>query len=293
MADETVGIAPIDNPERAVYIRGSSLQKFQDCSLSWFLSLRANGEESRGGALTFGSIVHAVADAINRGEVADNESAIESALDGVWDRVAAEGTWLKKQQQSEAIRCLKQYLSWRTKKLASSTHAGSEVDFDRTVALTDASGEVHQVRLKGQIDIVQVTSDDGIFIADLKTGSSSQTKEEATRNLQLGVYQTAVLRGLLEDAFPGDPRFAAGSATPAGAELVYIQQGSKSRGPIIREQAGIQESEDGVTFVEAVLAESAARLRAEDYRPQTGKACEFCSFKTSCSLVAEGKPVIA
>ncbi len=287
--ETTESSVAIEDPNKPIYVRGSSLQIFEDCSLSWFMSQRAQASESKSIALSFGTIVHAFAQAINEGKLDPRDTpVIEQMMSEAFEKLQLDAPWSNAREYRDALECIKTFVRWRD---ASSTRvAGAEVDFRGEWNVTSDDGSTERVTLRGQIDMILVDADGQVYVADLKTNATPAKVEEGQTNKQLGLYQAAVARGLLEEHL--GPEFA--EPILGGAALVYLRKQAKGGVPTERTQPGLRpDPESGRTWVEEMVATTARRVRAEDYLPTIGGACGYCTIKSSCPLMAEGRPVIS
>jgi RecB family exonuclease len=285
----TVSTVPIEDPTKPVYARGSSLQIFEDCSLSWFMSQRALAAEAKTIALSFGTIVHAFAQAINEGDLdPENSAQISALLDQAFSKLQLDAPWSNAKEQKNALECINSFLKWRAS--ADFTVAGAEIDFKDSWEVTSPDGERETVTLRGQIDMILVDAAGAVYIADIKTNGQAASAAKTETNKQLAIYQTAVARGLVEQQL--GPEF--GEPVLGGAVLLFVRARRTSGDPSERSQPALTPSpETGRTWIEEFMAVTATRIRKEDYRPTVGDSCSYCVIKSSCPLMAEGRPVIS
>lgn len=292
LAEVTETETPIDDPAQPVFVRGSSLERIHQCSLSWFMEQRVHADEPTTSALSFGLIVHALAEAVGLGELEPELGAMQQHLDHIWPMMRYEAPWRSEQERLTALGCIQRFLLWR--KDRTRTLLGVEQRFDGQWPVTGANGYSDVVTLRGTIDIVEVDDSNGIFIADLKTSKTPPSFEKAKEHMQLGLYQAAVKAGLLDglrDRFP-DP---SAPSHPDGAELVMIRNddGSKPTPAVRPQPALVEDPETGALWIEHRLAEAAEIVRSEKYIPTLGEGCALCRIKNACPLQAQGKPVIS
>jgi len=293
IAPLTENAQPVDVVGEPVYIRGSSLQSLHDCALSWFMSQRVHAEEQTTAVLSFGSIVHALAEAVGLGTIQPNLPAIEAHLDQIWGQVKFETPWMTQRERTNALECMSRFLVWRQAR--ERTTIGREVDFDGSWTVTSDDGVTDVVRLKGQIDIVEISDSNGILIVDLKTNQRAFTYQKALDHMQLGLYQAAVEQGLLNHLsadFPvqGEPAFA------DGASLVHLRvpEGVGKPTPAERPQLPLSpDPETNKVWIEDKLAVAAEIVRSEKFLPTLGDSCSYCRIKNSCPLQPQGRPVIS
>lgn len=288
----TENLIPIDDPESAVYVRGSSLQKIHDCSLSWFMQDRAYAQESTSTAMNFGSIIHALAEGVlNKDkELGDSLEKISAKIESIWDNVKFESQREADREKQNAIDCMRRFLHWHENN--QNKFLAAEIDFDETVIITNSEGAKENFRIKGQIDIVEISSDNSVYIADIKTVGSDPNKEKTKKNMQLALYQYAVQQGFVkEDTLVTMP-------TPiktGGAALVCVRlpegktKAGEKPGPLVREQDGLEIENP---WIVENLFNAAAIVRNETFFPTKGDACKYCSIKNLCPVQPGGVQVI-
>jgi superfamily I DNA/RNA helicase/RecB family exonuclease len=288
----TAATVPVRPAGQALALSGSSLVSMQTCPLRWFLEHEVHAAVSRSATLGFGSVVHAIADAIARGELAADEAAIEAALDSVWDELGFEAPWQSRAERVAATQALSRFLRWHQSR-PGRTFAASELGFDVTVPI----GE-HGVRLTGSFDRVEVDAAGAVHVADLKTARTTPTKAAVAENPQLGVYQLAVLEGAL-DGLPGEVREQVGLGPSGGvpmlggAELVQLRQQTREGGPKVQEQAALDPVQEPLqSWVGKELAGAEALVRAEQFDPVPGAHCRTCAFREVCPAHVEGAQVL-
>ena len=261
----------IDDPIR---LSGSSLDSLNTCGLRWFLSHEVRAEQARTTALGFGSIIHAVADGVARGEVAPDVGSIDARLDRVWGSLPFAAPWQSVRERDEARAVLRRFLAWHVRPGAR-TVVGSEVAF--SAELTVAG---RRVELRGSMDRVEVDADGAVVVVDLKTGKFMPTKKSMDEHVQLGVYQLAVVSGAIDAVLethgvPTPPR-------SAGAELLFVRSDATGGDratvhgvamPAVRSQEPIPT--DGTSHADAVLAHAVEVPSAEQFQPQLNQYCKM------------------
>lgn len=286
VAERTENSIHIDDPEMPVYVRGSSLQKIHDCSLAWFMQDRAFAQESTSTAMNFGSIIHALAEAVITKELEPDLKEITKEILKVWDKVKYATDWESEVEKQNAVDCIARFLHWHANSGRESK--ATEIDFDENFVISGPDGKKETFRLKGQIDIVQVSSSGGAYIADLKTVKYAPTLAAAEKNMQLALYQYAVMNGLVHS----DDLVALGkNPKTEGAALVCLRiaAGKNLSGPMLRTQKALKPDSP---WIEEKLLDAAEIVRAERYLPTISDQCNWCSIRTSCPLQPEGLQVI-
>lgn len=275
---ETSSTHPIDDPTKPLYLRGSSLETFDNCSLMWFLQRKAEAEETKNASLSFGSIIHALADAVEREVIPADIEQIENMINELWPRLDFDTTWQREGERISALECMNAFLNWRNQRTR--RLFGTEVDFDGIWTLTKRDGQTEQLRLKGQADIVEISDDKGVYIIDLKTFQYPPKAEAVEENLQLAIYQVAVTLGLVTDST---------DHTSAGAALISLRK-PKSGLPVQLNQSSIEDRKD---WIEDKMIQFAEVARSEGYEAKICSSCAYCRFKKVCPLQNEGKQVLS
>jgi len=275
----SVAAIPLFAPEEALVLSASSLTGITDCRLRWFLDHEVGGREARGAALGFGSVVHALADAVERGDAEPDAEALSARLDRVWDRLAFEAAWQSESQRTQAVEALRRFLAWRRGVAAHGRRlVGSEVRFEVTVPVGDRA-----VTLRGSMDRVELDADGAVVVVDLKTGRTPPTQREVDEHPQLGLYQLAVRAGAL-DCLP-----EAAGRPPGGAELVHLREDRRGLPYVQRQPAP---AADAPVPVEELLESAVAALVTEDFAPTPGPRCGRCQYRTACPALPEGRGLL-
>ncbi len=93
LAELTRSTRPVRPRDLPLRMSGSSLDSLIACPLKWFLDKEVKAQVSRGAATAFGSIVHAVAEYVAKGDVPDNVEAMQALINSSWRNVVYESHW--------------------------------------------------------------------------------------------------------------------------------------------------------------------------------------------------------
>jgi RecB family exonuclease len=257
--------------------------------MKWFLDHEAHADAVRSSATAFGSIVHAIADHVARGEIPEDLPSMEAFVDQVWSEVDFDAPWRSVSERAEARRALERFLIYHQARERTFIDSERHIVSDLEVPTPDGAFEA--VRLRGYLD--RVEEDDGRLVAiDFKTSSSSPTKKETEEHGQLGVYQL-----LLRDAYEASD---GAHHDVGGAALVQLRMdaGANDPGPKQQMQSPLVtdhtdepraldalnqlDGPDGVTWIERALGEAADTVRRERIEARPGKHCTFCDFAGLC-----------
>jgi superfamily I DNA/RNA helicase/RecB family exonuclease len=261
-----VAVRPLDRP---VELSGSAIAAFDRCPRAWFLGREVKATEATSTAQGFGSIVHALAEAVVVGELAPDADVIVERLDSVWDLLPYDARWQAARDHLEARAAIERFLAWH---LANPRRvAGAELEF--TVNVGD------DVVIRGRADRIELDADGRVVVVDLKTGKHPPTAAQLREDPQLGVYQLAVRQGAFADL----------STTPGGAELVQLRK--EVKGAVKVQGQGALGPDD--TWVHDLVGGVAAGIRAETFPARPNDSCERCQFRTSCPSRDEGGQVVS
>ncbi len=304
MADATSTGEPVQAPDAEVHLSGSQLASVLACPRMWFLSRKAHGDSARNAAVSFGSVVHVLAEHAARTGADPAEMA--GHLDQVWEQLDFDANWLSAVERAEAEAALERLAAWQESR-AERELLGVEVKFETTV---DCGPE--RIALTGTADRIERDGDGRIHIIDFKTGKRAPSAPEVVGLDQLGVYQLAVQQGVFAAVTGSETRVG-------GAELVYLRlQDGQTPYPKVFQQASLDDQPqlvavgdrqstgagagtgpDGTpedlgypTWVHQRLAEAATVIRSEQFEARIGDQCRYCPFKGSCPAQSTGRQLV-
>jgi superfamily I DNA/RNA helicase/RecB family exonuclease len=275
----TVSDRPVRDPDVPIALSGSGLDGIIGCPLKWFLEHEAHADTPRGTATSFGSIVHAVADFVAKGEVPAVLADMDAEVDRVWSELRFEARWQSESERREAHAALARFLGYHQR--ADRVLVGTETSVAAEVLVPGPDGEEQAVRLRGFIDRVERDSADRLVAIDLKNMRNPVPDKEIPEHGQLGVYQLL----LREDA---DVDHAAGVG---GAALVQLRvdAAKDSVEPKVQFQEALGSEEP--TWVEVRLGTAAHTIRTEAFTANAGPACRWCAYRSACPAKPEGEQV--
>ena len=283
LADITGGARPIRDPERPVALSGSSLDTLLRCPLQWFLEHEVHAETPRGPATSFGSVVHAVADFVAKGDVPADLDSMDAEVDRVWSALRFEAPWQSATERSEARAALARFLGYHERADRELVSSERRVSAEITVITPDGMSD--RVRLSGYIDRVEADAEGRLVPVDLKNMKNKVRPDDVPQHGQLGVYQLIVREGgLTPDEPVEDPQ------PVGGAALVQLRvpAGRGSDDALVQFQDPL--GDDAPTWVEVKLGEAVGLVRAEDFPAKTGDQCRYCAYTDSCP--ARGQQVV-
>ncbi|WP_431947368.1 ATP-dependent helicase [Actinacidiphila sp. bgisy167] len=279
--EQTRSEVPLRDREQPVTLSGSALDQLANsCALQWFLGREVKAEPPSTAAQGFGNVLHVLADEVASGSTPADLDVLMERLDSVWNALAFDAPWKSQQEKENARAALERFLRWHVMERGRQAVA-SEHGFDVTLE----TGEV-AVRIRGSMDRVETDADGNAYVVDFKTGKAKPTAAEVESHAQLAVYQLAVREGAVDELFHGT------RPAPGGAELVQLRIGAARRdGGDTQPTVQRQEALSG-DWADALLADAAARVLDERFTPSTGRHCENCAFRASCSARPEGRHVV-
>jgi len=268
LADLTSGAVPVRPADRPIDLSGSAASAFTRCPREWFLDREVKAKESTSTAQGFGSIVHALAEAVVVGELPPELDALLARLDEVWSQLPYDARWQAARDRIEAEAALTRFLAWHEQDPRRCVAA--EQGFD--VPIGD------DIVIHGRADRIELDDEGRMVVVDLKTGKHAPPKGEVATDPQLGVYQLAVRGGA----------FADWSSTPGGAELLQLRDALRGDARVQHQDA----LEPGDVWVEEMIGGIAEGIRTETFPARPSEACRRCRFKTSCPAQDEGGQVV-
>lgn len=265
-----VPLRPAEDPIR---LSASALEGILTCPAKWFLEREAGGSRPSTSSQGFGTIVHALAERVASGELAD--ATVEDLMvyvDEVWGRMSWRTPWSAARDRADVAEVLARFLAWH-RRSGARTIIGLEHRFDLVVELPDGV----RVRLRGAADRLELDEDGHVVVVDLKTGKYPPSDRDLPENAQLGVYQLAVDHGAAAQKAPG--------ARSGGAELIQLRKSVRGAAKVQRQAP----PEPGRPLAVIEQLSSAARaIRDESFVARPGDHCRFCDFVSICPSTSAG-----
>ena len=159
---------PLFDKNEPITLSASSLEAFEQCPLHWFVKTFAVGQTNFQASI--GTLLHSAF------ELAQSPEDISGYVESNWHTLEFEHSWQSESQKRKALEMAmlaSNYLAENPNPQA--VEQSFELEFGR-------------LRIRGKIDRIEKTSE-GLVVADLKTG---KTNLDASKNLQLAIYQLAV-----------------------------------------------------------------------------------------------------
>ncbi len=244
--------APLYAPGQLVWISPSRLETATTCALRWALET-VGGRSSGRIAQNVGNLIHEIAQEHPHGPREVLHAELESRFDSLG---LAEG-WIRDTQWERAKSMVDRLATYME---------GVPGRVDTEVLIRQQVGDAV---IFGSVDRLEWV-DEGVRVADLKTGSSIPTVPEGAANAQLAAYQLA----LQEGATIGEDEEV---AAPVGARLVFVADGSP--GAKLRNQAALPE---GGAWARDLLDQAVEVMRGTEFAAQPNPMCRHCPLQRAC-----------
>jgi RecB family exonuclease len=290
LADPTSSDRPVRDPQAPVSLSGSSLDSILGCPLKWFLEHEVRAETPRGTATSFGSVVHAVADFVAKGDIGETLEDMDAEVDRVWSELRFEAGWQSESERREARAALARFLGYHLR--ADRELVGTETRVGAEVVVPTPDGGTETVRLSGFIDRVERDEQGRLVPIDLKNMRYPVAQKDIPEHGQLGVYQLLLREGGLEIAAPDRADEPAAAVEVGGAALVQLRvDAAKGSGdPKVQFQDPL--GPDEPTWVEVKLGDAAHTVRTEAFVASPGPGCSYCAYRSACPAKVQGEQVL-
>jgi superfamily I DNA/RNA helicase/RecB family exonuclease len=279
---------PVRDPAQPVALSGSGLDAMLACPLKWFLEREVHAETPRHSATAFGSVVHAIADFVAKGDIPENLDDMDAEVDRIWSEIRFEARWQSQAERREARAALSRFLAYHVRR--DRELVGTEEFVGALVDVPTPAGGTEAVHLRGFVDRVERDSEGRLVAIDLKNMRGGVRAKDIPEHGQLGVYQLIIREGGLN----AEP--AVGVVEPApevgGAALVQLRipAGKDDDGPKVQFQEALDIERP--TWIETRLGEAAELLRDEAFVATVGQGCRYCAYRTTCPAQPEGEQVL-
>ena len=259
-----------DRPLRAegvsVSVSPSRIESFNSCSLRWLLSA-CGGDGPGVGAANIGTLIHDIAAEL--GDV--DEASMRAEVELRWARLGLPEGWVSRRQLAEAQKMVS--------RLARYFEESATRGWERVGVELDLQVQIGRALLRGRVDRLERDGKGALRVVDLKTGSSKPSKVELLHNAQLGAYQAAVEQGAFADL----------GLVSAGAALLQVGKAAGVKTTLQEQQALSADDDPG--WARALVTDTAAGMAGSNFLATIGRACTFCSVRSSCPVRPEGKVI--
>ncbi len=187
LAPLTESSRPVRSVHKPIHISGSSLDSLLQCPLKWFLDREVKAQVSRGSATAFGSIVHAIAEFVAKGELNQDQEQIQELISGSWRALAYEADWQAEADLAQAYKAAELFLDYHN--LSPRVFKEAEGKYQTSLTVTTPSGEREEIELSGILDRVEIDEAGRLVAIDFKNVKTPPTRAQIAENGQLGIYQ--------------------------------------------------------------------------------------------------------
>lgn len=267
-------LRPIRPTHKPIRMSGSSLDSLLQCPLKWFLDREVKAQVSRGAATAFGSIVHAIAEFVAKGELEQDQVQIQALISDSWRALAYEAEWQSEADLAQAYKAAELFLDYHN--LSPRVFKEAEGRYQTSLTVTTPSGDQEEIELSGILDRVEMDDFGRLVAIDFKNVKTPPTKAEIAENGQLGIYQL-LLRD--QQAAALSENYADQDQILVGAALVQLRVDASK--PKVQAQEAIDFTQSP-TWIEVKLGEAAEIIRTEAFTPRVNPSCRFCPYKTVC-----------
>lgn len=269
------GAQPVRRADAPIALSGSGLDGILACPLRWVLEHDAHAEVPRPPATKFGSVVHAIADYVAKGDVPAEIDAADPLVDRVWRELRFDSAWQSQAERAEARAALERFLAYHVR--ADRELVDTEREYVSILEVPTPSGGVESIRLRGFMDRVERDGLGRAVAIDLKNMRTPPPDSTVPEHGQLGVYQV-----LLREA--GEP--------VGGAALVQLRVSAAADADDPKVQLQDALPEESPTWVELELGEAAELLRSERFPARPSRNCAYCQFQLVCPSQPRGTQVV-
>ncbi|MGH2718034.1 MAG: ATP-dependent helicase [Actinomycetota bacterium] len=252
----TEGLVPVE--ERELKTSYSRLSIYDNCGLQYLLTSVLGLDPSSTHSMKFGTWMHALFEAVHRGDITTPYQALTEYRRLFSDDVFPNLT-IARQFRRDGERMLETFWNWERPANAVRVEQWFNIPFLGT-------------QLRGRIDRVDQIGAN-LKLTDYKTAKWAATLDEAQHSLQLAIYHLAARE---------DPELRA-LGKPVAARLVYPGATFSDGKPIERVQ-----NADQADAVLQRLPDLIHGILGEDFSPSPEADCMWCAVKTLCPLWPQG-----
>ena len=279
-------------PLEPVSLSTSKVTSIEECPARWFLTREVSAVAETANHLVFGTILHSIAQGLQRGEVSPDISAINKELEKIWPAMPYEAPWIADSELTSAKDAAGRLLNWFKANADVRSIAESTLEYATTFQVTNESGQTRDisVAISGSADRVQFNAN-GVVVFDYKTGKSKATN--IAKNLQLALYAYLLENGTYSEQ-ERKLTLDEGETVAAGALINLRLEDPATPGlPLVQQVAnGTHDKKNAVPLVER-LAQAGAIVLDERYEARVEKKiCDYCAVRMLCPAQSEGRQVL-
>ena len=272
---QSVNERPVRPAELPIALSGSGLESILTCPLKWFLEHDAHADVLRPSSTKFGSVIHAVADYVAKGEVPADLESMDSLVDRVWRDLRFDAAWQSVSERAEARDALSRFLVYHLR--GDRTLLATEQEYRAEISVPTSDGGSEAVRLRGFLDRIEQDSAGRTVAIDLKNIRRPASDASLPSHAQLGVYQLLLRENDAEVGGAALVQLRVPAAPGAADPKVQFQDALEAISP---------------TWVEIELGQAAELLRAEGFVARPNDGCRYCSYQLVCPSQRQGEQVV-
>ncbi|MUH45689.1 MAG: AAA family ATPase, partial [Actinobacteria bacterium] len=273
---QTENPRPLRPEGEPIALSGSGLEAMLTCPLKRYLEHDAHADVPRPSSTKFGSVIHAVADYVAKGEVPADLDSMDMLVDRVWSDLRFEASWQSESERAQARLALSRFLVYHLR--GDRTLLATEHEYRAEIAVPTSDGASEVVRLRGFLDRIERDGAGRVVAIDLKNIRNPGPDSSVPTHAQLGVYQL-LLRENGEEV--------------GGAALVQLRvpAAKGADDPKVQFQAPL--GNEVPTWVEIELGQAAELLRSEGFVARPNAGCRYCPYRLVCPSQGQGDQVVA
>jgi RecB family exonuclease len=225
-----------------------------------------------------GQVLHALAERVASGDLPAEVAPLMAEVEAIWDRLAFRTPWSRQRELARIGKAVARFVQWHRDNPREVL--GAEQRFQ---AVVDVDGR--PVMLTGFADRLEIDDDDRVVVVDFKSSRAAPTGPAVAGNLQLALYQYAVVAGALDEG--------AGRPVASGG-AVLVQLGIDDDSAVPKVQAQPAHAHDGPErlVLREGLARAAALVRDETFPAVAGQHCRDCPFVAICPAKGAGSVTV-
>ena len=273
----------------------SGVSSIEECPAKWYLERQVQATADSQTYFVFGNAIHAIAEALQQGQLDYDLDAITLQLDRIWPSVGYETTWEAKASRKDVQQCAERLFAWLVQRGEVQALAESELVLETLIPVVNDDGSTRDIalRINGRADRIEFTAD-GVVVYDFKTGKDVKSGTKLPTDIQLALYSLLIKLGTHT---VGDDIQSLPDETPVkGAALVQLRNGLKGADNLPVEQfvtAETHDEESDIPLTER-LTNAAVIVLDEQYEARFEEnKCRNCHVRIMCPAAPEGREVLS
>ena len=273
----------------------SGVSSIEECPAKWYLDRQVQATGDSQTYFVFGNTIHAIAEALQRGQLEYDLDAVTAQIDRVWPSVGYETGWEAKASRKDVQQCAERLFAWLVERSEVRALAESELVLETTLPVTHDDGTTRDIalRINGRADRIEFTAD-GVVVYDFKTGKKPKEGNKLPTDIQLALYSLLIKLGTHT---VGEETQTLPAETPVkGAALVQLRSGIKGADHLPIEQFVTPDTHDEESEIPLTerLTNAAVLVLDEQYEARFDENnCRNCHVRILCPAAPEGREVLS